>query len=87
MPKPPPRRVVPPPQPRLGYLSVNSNPWALLSVDGRAMGTTPRIKVRLPAGRHHFRLQRAGFKAYDAAVEVKEGETVVITNIVLTAIP
>ena len=82
----PPRRVIPP-RPGPGYLSVNSSPWAILSVDGRAIGTTPRIKVRLPAGRHHVRLQRAGFKAYDAAVEVKEGETVVITNITLTAIP
>jgi eukaryotic-like serine/threonine-protein kinase len=82
----PPRRVIPR-QPGPGYLSVNSSPWAILSVDGRAIGTTPRIKVRLPAGPHHLRLQRAGFKAYDAAVEVKEGETVVITNITLIAIP
>jgi len=79
----PPRRVVPP-QPGPGYLSVNTRPWALLSVDGRAIGATPRIKVRLSAGLHHFRLQRAGFKPYEAAVQVKEGETVVITNITLT---
>jgi serine/threonine-protein kinase len=82
----PPRRVIPP-RPGPGYLSVNSNPWALLSIDGRAMGTTPRIKLRLPAGTHQFRLQRAGFKPYDATVVVQEGATLVITNITLTATP
>ena len=83
-PKPAPQRRIIPPMPGPGYLSVNTSPWALLSVDGRAIGTTPRIKVRLSAGMHHFRLQRAGFKPYEATVQVKEGETVVITNITLT---
>ena len=85
-PKPaPPRRPIPR-QPEPGFLSVNTKPWALLSIDGRPMGTTPRIRVRLTAGVHHLRLQRAGFKPYEAAVDVKEGETVVITNITLTAV-
>jgi len=73
------------PQPAPGFLSVNTKPWALLSIDGRTIGTTPRIRVRLHPGLHHLRLQRAGFKPYETAVAVKEGETVVITNIVLTA--
>jgi len=91
---PRPRPATPPPRrqpvraatlaPEPGYLSVNSLPWALLSVDGRMIGTTPRVKVRLPAGVHHLRLQREGFRPYEAAVEVKSGETVLITNITLT---
>ncbi len=92
-PAPPPPRAVQPapqrraiaPQARAGYLSVNASPWALLSVDGRVIGATPQIRVRVPAGVHRLRLQRAGFKPYEAAVVIKEGETVVIANITLTA--
>jgi serine/threonine-protein kinase len=81
-----PRRVVPvarPPEP--GFLSVSARPWALLSIDGRLIGNTPKVKVRLPPGVHQLRLQRVGFKTYEAAVAVKPGETVSITNITLTA--
>jgi len=83
--RPAPQRRVPPVDVRPGYLSVSARPWALLSVDGRLIGNTPRIKVRLSPGVHQIRLQRAGFKTYEAAVEVKAGETVSITNITLTA--
>jgi hypothetical protein len=56
----------------------------LLSVDGRLVGNTPKLKVRLKPGVHQVRLQRAGFKIYEAAVEVKAGETVAITNLTLS---
>ncbi len=82
---PPPQRRVTPVDVRPGYLSLSARPWALLSVDGRLIGNTPRIKVRLSPGVHQIRLQRAGFKTYEAAVEVKPGKTVSITNITLTA--
>jgi len=64
---------------------VSTRPWALLSVDGRLIGNTPKVNVRLAAGMHQFRLQRPGFKTYEAAVKVKAGETVSITNLTLTA--
>jgi len=85
-PAPPAPRRAAPVERAPGYLSVNTRPWALLSIDGRLIGNTPRIKVRLTPGVHQFRLQRVGFKPYEAAVEVKAGETVSITNITLTAI-
>ena len=81
-----PRRVVPKAaSPEPGFLSVNARPWALLSVDGRLIGNTPKVRVRLPPGVHQLRLQRVGFKTYEAAVEVKPGATVSITNITLAA--
>jgi len=48
------------------------------------VGNTPKLKVRLKPGVHQVRLQRAGFKIYEAAVEVKAGETVAITNLTLS---
>ena len=80
----PPRRRPVPAVREPGYLSVSSRPWALLSIDGRLIGNTPRINVRLPAGVHQLRLQRAGFRTYEAAVEVKPGETLSITGVTLT---
>jgi serine/threonine protein kinase len=84
-PAPAPARRSPPVEVAPGYLSVSARPWAMLSIDGRLIGNTPRLRVRLSPGVHQFRLQRAGFKTYEAAVEVKPGETVTITNITLSA--
>lgn len=78
--RPPARSLAP------GYLSVNALPWAVLSVDGRLIGNTPQIKLRLPAGVHRFRLVRDGFRPYDAAVALKSGETVRLTSITLDPI-
>jgi serine/threonine protein kinase len=77
---------VPVPAPDPGFLSVNALPWAVLSVDGRLIGNTPQIKVRLAAGTHRFRLVRDGFRPYEAAVALRSGETVRITNITLDPI-
>ena len=66
-----------------GYLSVNSSPWAELSVDGRVTGSTPQVRVRVTPGRHHLLLVREGFKTHSAWVDVAAGGTVRITNITL----
>ena len=87
LPPPPPRR----PERRrpqrgvglAGYLSVNSSPWAELSVDGRVAGSTPQVRVRVTPGRHHLLLVREGFKPHSAWVDVAAGGTVRITNITL----
>ena len=80
----PPRR---PPTQRVadlaGYLSINSSPWAELSVDGRAAGSTPQIRLRVTPGRHSLLLVREGFKPRSAWVDVGAGRTVRITNITL----
>jgi len=77
----------PPPRPRLaGYLSINSSPWAELSVDGRAVGSTPQIRIRVTPGRHHLILMRSGFQPHSAWVTVPAGSTVRLTDITLAAV-
>ncbi len=66
-----------------GYLSINSSPWARVLVDGRAVGTTPQVRIRVTAGRHHLLLVREGFQSHSAWVIVPAGGTVRLTNITL----
>ena len=35
-----------------GYLSVNTNPWTVVHVDGKSVGNTPVVRLRVAAGRH-----------------------------------
>jgi len=76
-----------PRRPRLaGYLSINSSPWAELSVDGHAVGSTPQIRIRVTPGRHHLILMRSGFQPHSAWVTVPAGGTVRLTDITLAAL-
>ena len=77
-----PRRAAPPSVP--GYLSVSSTPWAEVSVDGRAIGNTPQLRIQLRPGRHELVLTRAGFATHRALVTVGSGATVRVTGVVLT---
>jgi hypothetical protein len=72
--------------PAPGFLSINSSPWARLSVDGRVVGTTPQVKIRVAAGRHHLVLAREGFQTHSAWVTVSAGGTVRLTDITLVEI-
>ena len=91
---PPIRRPTPPPRSHVtpvanrpaGYLSVNSSPWAELSVDGRVVGTTPQIRIRVTPGRHHLLLARDGFRTPSAWISVPPGGTVRLTDISLAAV-
>jgi len=67
-----------------GYVSINSRPWAELSIDGVVLGNTPQIKIRVTPGRHHLSLAREGFQTHDAWVVVPAGGTVRLTDITLT---
>lgn len=69
-----------------GFLSINSTPWAELSVDGRVVGTTPQIRIRVKPGRHHLVLVRDGFQTHSAWVDVAAGATVRVTDIALKEI-
>ena len=72
-------------QARPGYISINSRPWAELSVDGRVVGNTPQIKIWLTPGRHQLLLTREGFQTYTAWVVVPPDGNVRLTDITLTA--
>lgn len=67
-----------------GYVSINSRPWAELSIDGVVLGNTPQIKIRVTPGRHHLSLAREGFQTHNAWVVVPSGGTVRLTDITLT---
>jgi len=69
-----------------GYLSINSSPWARVLVDGRAVGTTPQVRIRVTAGRHLLVLAREGFQTHSAWVTVPAGGTVRLTDITLSRI-
>jgi hypothetical protein len=57
-----------------GHVAVDSRPTgAAVFVDGRDVGVTPMM-LTLPAGSHSIRLERAGYRAVTARVEVKAGE-------------
>jgi serine/threonine-protein kinase len=55
-----------------GLVFVNATPWAHLSVDGIALGETPRT-VRLPAGSYEFRVQHPKFGVRKERIEVRAG--------------
>ncbi|MGE0789243.1 MAG: protein kinase [Sandaracinaceae bacterium] len=40
----------------LGFLTLATTPWTEVSENGRVLGTTPLIRVELPAGQHRLRL-------------------------------
>lgn len=85
-PAPRPRAPAAPAPRQPGYLSVNSRPWAELSVDGQVVGNTPQVKVRVIPGRHQLLLARPGFQAHSVWVDVPAGVTVRLTNITLAEI-
>lgn len=64
-------------------LFINASPWGQVSIDGTAVGNTPRANVDLTAGSHVIRVSRAGYVTWERTVRVAAGETVRITDIVL----
>ncbi|MEZ4253453.1 MAG: protein kinase, partial [Polyangiales bacterium] len=54
---PAPPRVEPAPEPtEFGFLTLDTNPWSIVSVGGRRLGNTPLVRARLPAGTHVLEL-------------------------------
>jgi hypothetical protein len=57
-----------------GSLTVDSRPGgALVSIDGRAAGTTPVTLTAVAPGRHTVRLERPGYRTVTTTVDVKAG--------------
>lgn len=64
-----------------GELSVNATPWAQVYLDGRAIGHTPQLGLRVLAGRHTLRLVTSSGDSRTRSVEVVAGrETRVAVN-------
>lgn len=66
----------PPPAPlpaTMGTVSVRSTPYlSEVFVDGESMGYTP-AKVSLPAGKHAFRVEKAGYKPWTKEITITVG--------------
>lgn len=59
----------------IGSLMIESRPvGATVFVDGRVVGVTPMMLERLAPGAHAVRLERAGYHAWTATVNVVAGE-------------
>lgn len=60
-----------------GLLRINSRPWSTVSVDGRPVGNTPQIDIKLSAGTHTVRLENPEFKLTKTLkVRITANETV-----------
>jgi hypothetical protein len=73
---------IPPDDPgSYGYLSVNSNPWCAVHVDGKAMGNTPLVRVKVKAGHHTVLMEnRDQGKRRKRSFHVRPGEHVRIVE-------
>jgi serine/threonine-protein kinase len=64
------------PTPAVGWLTLDTTPWATVSVDGRVLGSTPLMRLELPEGPHELLLEnpeRGIRRTY--VVTVRAGET------------
>lgn len=60
-----------------GTLRINSRPWAEVSIDGRNVGNTPLMNLKLSAGSHRITLRNPDFSLEKTIrVEIAPGETV-----------
>lgn len=77
----------PPPRPAAtGTVILNATPWGAVYVDGRVVGNTPQLDLKLPVGTHTVRVVRDGFVPWEQDIRVRRGETVRFTDIVLEPI-
>jgi hypothetical protein len=61
----------------LGTLRINSRPWSEVYLDGRLIGNTPQMGLRVPAGRYTVRLSNPELgMSKTIVVQVAAGEHV-----------
>jgi serine/threonine-protein kinase len=59
-----------------GYLTLDTMPWSHVSINGRNLGTTPIIRVRVPVGSHKLTLRNPEQNiATTYGVSIKAGKT------------
>jgi PEGA domain len=72
-PEPAPQPPTPPPAPSTGTVTVRSTPFlSEVFVDGDSMGYTP-AKIALGPGKHSFRVEKAGYKAWTKEMTITVG--------------
>jgi serine/threonine-protein kinase len=74
-PKPRPRPVVEAPERPTGYLTLDTDPWATVYLGARKLGTTPFMRVALPAGHHKLVLDvKNSGERIERYVDIAPGE-------------
>jgi len=59
-----------------GFLTLDTDPWSHVSLGGRRLGTTPLVRVRLPAGEHMLVLSNPELDVRTRfRVTIRDGET------------
>jgi hypothetical protein len=67
----------PKPAPKVeGYLTITSQPYAVIYVDGKRLGETPLVKIALYPGRHVVRAVRENGDAQRINFDIDAGKTV-----------
>jgi serine/threonine-protein kinase len=61
-----------------GFVNIYADPWAHVSVDGRALGATPLAHIPLPAGTHRLRLENPKTRPVERLVHIESGKTELI---------
>ncbi len=61
------------PTPIMGTLSVNAQPEATITVDGKSYGTTPK-NIPLVIGKHSVKLSKSGYEESISQVEIRKEE-------------
>src|SRR5467141_2187956 len=77
-----PADTVRPPQPAAAHarLSLSTQPTGTLYVDGKAIQSTPVIRLDLQAGRHRVQVRREGFAPFDTLITAAPGQEIKLTR-------
>lgn len=67
-------------------LFINASPWGQVFIDDVLVGNTPRANLEVTPGEHVIRVSRQGFSTFTRTVRLQPGETLRITDIVLTPV-
>lgn len=70
--------------PEPAKLFINASPWGQVFIDDVLVGNTPRANLEVAPGEHVIRVSRQGFSTFTRTVRLTAGETLRITDIVLT---
>jgi serine/threonine-protein kinase len=73
--KPPPDKTAEPPATGNGTLNINSIPVSKVVLDGKPLGSTPKVGVSVPAGSHTVTFIHPELGKKSVTVQVKPGET------------
>jgi hypothetical protein len=63
-----------PKEPSPGFLSVSTRPWSEVHIDGKKVGYSPVVRLKLPAGKHALTLLSADGLRRDIPLEIQPGK-------------